>query len=73
MENKFEDKSIESMNELEQVDFIVKSISSDVIVHNIAMWLDLAIAKGRYLDKLAKENAVSESDNDKKQEVSENE
>ena len=63
----------DSLPESEKANFIVQNISSDVILVNLSMWLDMAIAKGRYIDSVNRNNAVSTSDNDKEQEVSENE
>lgn len=55
----------DNLSDDKKASFIVENINSDVVLVNLAMWLDLAIAKGRYLDAKLKQNAVSQSDNDK--------
>lgn len=58
-------EQFDNLSDDKKVSFIVENINSDVVLINLAMWLDLAIAKGRYLDVKLKQNAVSKSDNDK--------
>lgn len=58
-------EQFENLSDDKKASFIVENINSDVVLVNLAMWLDLAIAKGRYLDVKLKQNAVSQSDNDK--------
>lgn len=42
----------------------IEHISSDVILRNLAFWLDVAIAKGRFID-MKEQNGMSTSDKDK--------
>lgn len=58
-------EEFDNLTDDKKASFIVENINSDVVLVNLAMWLDLAIAKGRYLDVKLKQNAVSQSDNDK--------
>lgn len=73
MENvEVKQQEFDNLPEVEKANFIVQNISSDVILVNLSMWLDMAIAKGRFIDAVNRKNAVSTPDNDKEQEVSEN-
>ena len=74
MENaEVKQQEFDNLPEAEKANFIVQNISSDVILINLSMWLDMAIAKGRYIDSVNRKNAVSAPDNYKEQEISENE
>lgn len=42
----------------------IEHISSNVILRNLAFWLDVAIAKGRFID-MKEQNGMSTSDKDK--------
>lgn len=42
----------------------IEHISSDVILRNLAFWLDVAIAKGRFID-MKEQNGMSTPDKDK--------
>lgn len=55
-----------------EIDQHIKSLDSNVVLRNLAFWLDLAIAKGRQID-FERINELSQTSSDNEQTLSENE
>lgn len=83
MEN-VEKKFVEHLCELEEkttspekteeqkVHDAIAHVDPNLLLRNLAFWLDIAIAKGRYIDAISQmkqENGVSTSSNDKEPQV----
>lgn len=48
----------------EQVANAISNVNPDVVLRNLAFWLDVAIARGRWVDSVEQKNAVSEAPTD---------
>lgn len=48
----------------EQVANAISNVNPDLVLRNLAFWLDVAIARGRWVDSVEQKNAVSEAPTD---------
>lgn len=73
MEKEIKEQEQTPATEEQQVINAVEHVDPNIVLRNLAFWLDIAIAKGRYVDMLIRQqeeqkldpNGVSSPDNDK--------
>lgn len=53
----------------EQIVDAIANVNPDVVLRNLAFWLDVAIARGRWYDHISAQNALSKSEADNQPEV----
>lgn len=48
----------------EQIANAISNVNPDLVLRNLAFWLDVAIARGRWVDSVEQKNAVPETPTD---------
>lgn len=48
----------------EQVAIAISNVNPDLVLRNLAFWLDVANARGRWVDSVEQKNALSEPPTD---------
>lgn len=48
----------------DQVANAISNVNPDLVLRNLAFWLDVAIARGRWVDSVEQKNAVSQTPTD---------
>lgn len=63
MKKKEINQEIPAQSTEEQVFNAVQNVNPDVVLRNLAFWLDIAIARGRFVDYMAHKQSENSQDN----------
>lgn len=68
METKDVKQDVPANDDAQQIINAIEHVDPNIVLRNLAFWLDVAIAKGRFVDAMIQkqqDNGVSSSDKDK--------